>query len=196
MKWTDQSPELHDARWPAAGEFAPPSRQLCAAGPQAPDPDHQAWMPPAVHRAVLDHLRAAPVEQGGLLLGRVCRRPGDDAMLLIVEEAVAARQSQGTGFSLRMAAGVWSDAGVRLNRLQERDPAARVLGWYHSHPGLGAFFSATDCRTQASFFHHRWSLGWVIDPLDDSHACFVGPDSRPIAAWLLGSGTRDEPLPA
>ena len=56
-------------------------------------------------------------------------------------------------------------------------PLELIVGWYHSHPGLGAFFSATDRRTQAAFFPHPYSVGWVIDPELDDEAFFVGQES-------------------
>ena len=59
-------------------------------------------------------------------------------------------------------------------------PGEFVVGWFHSHPGIGAFFSATDRRTQAGFFHHPFSLGWVIDPQRREQAWFAGADADPI----------------
>jgi proteasome lid subunit RPN8/RPN11 len=59
-----------------------------------------------------------------------------------------------------------------------------VVGWYHSHPGLGAFFSHTDRRTQQAFFAHAYSVGWVVDPLRGESAWFVGPRSLPPAVVI------------
>ena len=55
--------------------------------------------------------------------------------------------------------------------------ACSVVGWYHSHPGLGAFFSGTDRETQHAFFRQPYSLGLVVDPLRAELACYAGPDS-------------------
>jgi proteasome lid subunit RPN8/RPN11 len=55
-----------------------------------------------------------------------------------------------------------------------------VVGWFHSHPRLGAFFSDTDRRTQAAFFNHPFSVGWVIDPFANEEAWFLGADAESI----------------
>jgi proteasome lid subunit RPN8/RPN11 len=75
-----------------------------------------------------------------------------------------------------MQSGVWDAARAALR------PGEQVVGWYHSHPGIGAFFSGADRRTQAGFFNRPFSVGWVIDPARGEHAWFVGPESRGIPA--------------
>ena len=39
-----------------------------------------------------------------------------------------------------------------------------VVGWAHSHPGYGCFLSATDVRTQRSFFDHALNFALVAAP--------------------------------
>jgi len=39
-----------------------------------------------------------------------------------------------------------------------------VVGWAHSHPGYGCFLSATDVKTQQSFFDHSLNVALVADP--------------------------------
>ncbi|MHA1839652.1 MAG: Mov34/MPN/PAD-1 family protein [Candidatus Ranarchaeia archaeon] len=48
------------------------------------------------------------------------------------------------------------------------DKGEFVLGWYHSHPGLGVFLSAIDINTHASSFQGRnpKSIAIVIDPAE------------------------------
>lgn len=133
---------------------------------------------PAAESDVQAHLAAQAVEQGGLLIGRAWRagtgtRPGS-VTRVHVTRAVAAGEAHGDGFSLRMESSVWSAAREALQ------PGDLIVGWYHSHPGLTAFFSDTDRQTQGAFFHHEYSLGWVIDPLSGDEALFLGPDCRPV----------------
>jgi proteasome lid subunit RPN8/RPN11 len=97
-----------------------------------------------------------------------------------VTQAIAATDFASSGVSLRMESGVWEQARCRLR------PTELVVGWYHSHPGLGAFFSHTDRRTQRGFFPHAYSVGWVLDPLGGESAWFVGPDSAPPARIVSG----------
>lgn len=123
---------------------------------------------------VRSHLASAMVELGGLLIGRAWR--GDDGAIahVAILRAVPADDSAGTAVSLRMGTSVWQRTQAAL------DEGDRIIGWYHSHPGLTAFFSDTDRRTQAAFFAHDYSIGWVIDPLLDDEALFIGADSEAI----------------
>ncbi len=196
MKWTDQSPSallpiVDDA---IRGHFGDGSaiRELFAQTRAGTDLDVAIEAP--VHHEVLQHLRASRVEQGGLLLGTPYGAPGNPASpaLVVISAVVPARHASGTGYSLRMEAAVWSDANRLLELGASKQPgtategsATRVVGWYHSHPGLGAFFSDTDCATQRAFFSHPWSVGWVIDPDDDTHACFAGVDSSAVRRCYL-----------
>ena len=129
---------------------------------------------PEAEALVRAHLATARVELGGLLIGRAWR--GDDGAVthVAILRAVPAQESDGTGVSLRMGTSVWQQAQAAL------DDGDRIIGWYHSHPGLTAFFSDTDRRTQAAFFAHDYSVGWVIDPLLNDEALFIGANSKPI----------------
>lgn len=124
------------------------------------------------------HLAASGDEQGGLLVGEVFTLGNGAIAAVFVRAGVAALDFASTGVSLRMETGVWTRAQETL-REQEM-----IVGWYHSHPGLGAFFSATDRRTQRAFFPHPFSVGWVRDPIHDEECWFVGADSEPVSSVL------------
>lgn len=127
---------------------------------------------------ILEHLSLSRLEQGGLLVGRVFERRSVDpagGWLVAIEASVRAPVAAGTSVSLEMGAEVWEAA---------RTGAAQygsVVGWYHSHPDLGAFFSGTDRRTQKSFFREQHCVGLVVDPVRKEECWFVGPDSRELA---------------
>lgn len=137
----------------------------------------------AARDAALRHVAARQVEQGGLLVGEPFARGADDAVIALVHvrAAVPGEEATGDAISLRMEAAVWSAANAILR------PGERVIGWFHSHPGIGAFFSETDRRTQAAFFAQAYSVGWVIDPLRGEEAWFVGPRSAPLPAPAVRS---------
>ena len=128
----------------------------------------------SVSASVYDHLSESAVESGGLLLGEVFARrdaQGRLQLVAVVNEHVRADVFNGTSISLQMGAEVWEAARVKGNG------AGSVIGWYHSHPNLGAFFSGTDRRTQAAFFRETHCLGLVIDPVRREECWFTGPDS-------------------
>jgi proteasome lid subunit RPN8/RPN11 len=128
-------------------------------------------------RKAWDHVVHSPHERGGLLLGEsLVSAPGDAVPAVVfLRTAVPGLDDDATGYSLRLAAGVWDAARAALL------PGECVVGWFHSHPDLGAFFSDTDRRTQAGFFRHPFSVGWVIDPVRREQAWFVGPRSHELA---------------
>lgn len=128
-------------------------------------------------RTAWDHVVHSSLERGGLLLGEPLVNAPGDAMPAVVflRAAVPGLDDDATEYSLRLAAGVWDAARAALL------PGEVVVGWFHSHPDIGAFFSGTDRRTQAGFFHHPFSVGWVIDPVRGEQAWFVGPRSHELA---------------
>jgi proteasome lid subunit RPN8/RPN11 len=148
----------------------------------------------ALQRAALEaawgHVRGSALERGGLLLGEPLRGDQDDPQtaLVHVRAAVAGLDGDATAVSLRLHAGVWDAARQALA------PGEVVVGWFHSHPGIGAFFSDTDRGTQAGFFNHPFSLGWVIDPQRREQAWFVGARSAelpPEALVVLGPAAAE-----
>ncbi len=110
---------------------------------------------------------------GGLLLGRAHRVARDQTHLVVhVTKAARAANFQGTAVSLRMDTEVWSSASAAS------EEGEFIVGWYHSHPNLGVFFSGTDRKTQKDFFDTEYSLGLVIDPVRDEELWFLGGDSQ------------------
>jgi len=77
--------------------------------------------------------------------------------------------------SLAMGTEIWDRARDLMARA-----GSMVVGWYHSHPNLGAFFSGTDRATQRAFFNRPYSVGLVVDPVRGEEAWFVGPASTPL----------------
>jgi proteasome lid subunit RPN8/RPN11 len=170
MRWTEKPPDLPLQPLSALGTRAP------MLSPRAPStPGLLVIVPDDVREVVLRHLRSSRDEQGGLLLGEVFAADESVSVVasraVIVSHAIPALDFASSGISLRMESGVWERARVALG------PLELIVGWYHSHPGLGAFFSATDRRTQAAFFPHPYSVGWVLDPELDDEAFFVGRES-------------------
>lgn len=131
-----------------------------------------------VQAEVLAHLSDRRVEQGGLLIGRAwlggTSSQPEGVSHVSVEKAIPADDADGSAIALRMETSVWTAARAALR------PGQLIVGWYHSHPGLSAFFSDTDRRTQKAFFNHDYSIGWVIDPWTGDEALFIGPKCEPI----------------
>jgi proteasome lid subunit RPN8/RPN11 len=60
----------------------------------------------------------------------------------------------------------------------ERYPEARIVGWYHSHPGFGVFLSDHDLFIQENFFSSPQQIAWVYDPHSDEEGCFGWHDGK------------------
>jgi len=129
------------------------------------------WFDSAVRKSVCSYLEGHTVEAGGLLLGSrfASESPG---AIVSVERFVPGTDFDGTSVSLTLGTRVWDDARPYL------DAGYVVVGWVHSHPNLGAFFSGTDRRTQRAFFAKSWQIGLCVDPVRKQSAWFFGPESR------------------
>jgi proteasome lid subunit RPN8/RPN11 len=114
------------------------------------------------------------------LVGTVHDLPGDNAGFAVaISACVPSVAYDSTGVSLTMDTDVWERA--RLPAGEGRS----VIGWYHSHPNLGAFFSGTDRRTQRAFFNQPHSLGLVVDPIRKEKKWFIGADSAELPPWRI-----------
>ena len=94
------------------------------------------------------HLSSSRAELGGLLMGNVYNfntSSGSGGQLIQITQSVRSKNFVHSPVSLEMDAGI----GIDVSKLIAAD--LMVVGWYHSHPDLGAFFSGTDRRTQKYF---------------------------------------------
>lgn len=185
MRWTDLPAALAYrtvADWREAKRAVAPAdsldRVVARAAARSPGGIPLVVIAPEALRAVWHHVAGSALERGGLLLGEpLVNAPVDAApAIAFVRAAVPGLDNDATGYSLRLNTAVWDAARDALA------PSEIVVGWFHSHPDIGAFFSATDRRTQAGFFHHPFSVGWVIDPVRREQAWFVGPHSQAVPA--------------
>jgi proteasome lid subunit RPN8/RPN11 len=129
--------------------------------------------------AITQHVASSRQELGGLLVGTVYSLVPDASELnpevILIIKSLPSLQFDSTHVSLTMNAEVWSRAGQVI-----QEEHLMVVGWYHSHPNLGAFFSGTDRATQRRFFSHSYSVGFVLDPFMGQSRWFLGPLSAEI----------------
>jgi proteasome lid subunit RPN8/RPN11 len=64
---------------------------------------------------------------------------------------------------------------------QRKYPDQKVVGWYHTHPGFGAFMSDDDVNAHHVAFSHPWHVAAVCDPTKNE-LCFFGWDGSEIKA--------------
>merc|ERR1719156_466100 len=135
-------------------------------GGGAPDPDagladtqEQVYISSLALLKMLKHGRAGvPMEVMGLMLGEFI----DDYTVRVVD--VFSMPQTGNSVSVEAVDDVFQTK--MLDMLKQTGRPEMVVGWYHSHPGFGCWFSGTDINTQQSFEQlNPRAVGVVIDPI-------------------------------
>ena len=141
------------------------------------------YIVPACLATVMGHVGSDMREVGGILLGRVWENRAAGAPLagplVVLVDAVPAAAGRNSRVSVEMGAEIWGRVNERVS------DTILVVGWYHSHPHLGAYFSATDRGTQRAFFNNPYSVGWVIDPAGHDNKVYVGREAEEYHPVLL-----------
>ncbi len=128
--------------------------------------------------AIIDSLPGQQrVEVGGLLVGGECE---DEAGLyLLITGAIAAHAAASTAVSVTFGHDTWDQL---LAEKAGRYPDEAVVGWYHSHPGLGVFLSEQDLFIHRSFFADATHVALVVDPADFRWGIFYWQGQELVAA--------------
>ncbi|KAH8739104.1 Mov34/MPN/PAD-1 family proteasome regulatory subunit [Cryptosporidium ryanae] len=134
---------------------------LMAQDPDSPIPDtsEQVYISSLALLKMLKHGRAGvPMEVMGLLLGEFI----DDYTVRVVD--VFSMPQSGNSVSVEAVDPVYQTD--MLEMLKRVGRSELVVGWYHSHPGFGCWFSGTDVSTQQSFEQlNPRAVGIVVDPI-------------------------------
>lgn len=135
--------------------------------------------------------RPMPVERGGGLAGRYGVDP-EGQRFIVITDVLPAPDAPATPVRIDIRPEDWADIRAAIARL----PGRRLLGWYHSHPGLGVRMSLVDRETQRRTFGVDWQVGLVVDPWSRDYRFHVGPRARP-ARWVaLVADEGEAPGPA
>jgi proteasome lid subunit RPN8/RPN11 len=112
----------------------------------------------AMHAMEKAAAAVSPLSCAGALLGTVYQ-VGEN-WLIDVQEALAFNATPEM-HRVRVPRHAWQEM---LAQRKATFPEMRVVGWYHSHPGLGAGFSDGDSFVQRFFFPADWQVACVLDP--------------------------------
>lgn len=123
-----------------------------------------------VARQVRQHGRSSmKAEVCGVLIGR------EEGSLTIVEACIAGENAAQGGAHVTFTQDTWE----HIYQVKDKNyPDARIVGWYHSHPGFGVFLSEHDLFIHQNFFSSPQQIAWVYDPHSDEEGCF---------GWSAGS---------
>lgn len=118
-------------------------------------------------------------ELGGVLLGQVCRHQAQTFVEVL--DAMPAPTTDHGPIHFTFTADTW----VHINRQREKEhPHLEVVGWFHTHPALGVFYSSDDVVVHSAAFTLPWQVGLVVDPFR-KEACFFGWESSGLGKQLL-----------
>lgn len=134
-------------------------------------------------------------ELGGFLLGEAFQKDG--YLFVEVSAAIPALSDEHGPVHFTFTADAWANAHkVR----EEQYPGLKIVGWFHTHPNLGVFYSDDDVIVHSTAFSLPWHVGLVIDPIRDEAALFgwdgrrpeTQPQVAPIPGFFELSDIRDQ----
>ena len=115
-------------------------------------------------RQIRQHARSSSkVEVCGVLIG------DEEGRVTSVQASIPGANAVQGGSHVTFTQDTWE----HIYRIKDRDyPNARIVGWYHSHPGFGVFLSDHDTFIHKNFFSAPLQVAWVYDPHSDEEGCF------------------------
>ncbi|HEY0071909.1 MAG TPA: Mov34/MPN/PAD-1 family protein, partial [Chloroflexia bacterium] len=140
--------------------------------------------------AMYSHLQTnLEQESGGLLLGRLSQFDG--VLFIEITDILPADHAAATMFQLTFDSNTWAKLDEQKRKLfPDRD----TVGWYHSHLGIGAFFSPLDHAFHSAVFIEPWFVGVVIDPIANEQAVYSWQGSEMVeSAYYMRRTTARSP---
>jgi proteasome lid subunit RPN8/RPN11 len=149
-------------------------------GSTPPAEQVQVFLRQAAVRQIQEHSASdLDSELGGVLLGRTGE--SDEHIMVAVSAALPVVTDDLGPVHFTFTADAWS----QLHRDKERlYPDLDIVGWYHTHPGLGVFYSADDVVVHKAAFVLPWQVGLVVDP--------IGNEAY-LVCWQRRNSSQGEP---
>jgi len=132
-----------------------------------------------IYRAALQKLerwanKCLDLEVGGILVGNGYEHD-DESWYLEIHDAIWGPKAISSRYSLVLTTDSW----IQMNyEKDDKYPEARIVGWWHTHPGFGAFLSGFDRFICTHSFGLPWQIAMVIDPVGDDVKLFCWKDGN------------------
>ena len=107
------------------------------------------------------------VELGGALLGQAYRY--DNQIYVDIVAALPAVSGSHGPIHFTFDADSWTQ--LQRDRA-EQYPKLDIIGWFHTHPNLGVFYSGDDVVVHSAAFTLPWHVGLVVDPIGNEASFF------------------------
>ena len=114
-------------------------------------------------------------ELGGVLLGQAYQSNGRSYVEVLA--ALPAVNDDHGPVHFTFTANGWSQ--LHKERA-EKYPELQIVGWFHTHPNLGVFYSSDDVVVHSAAFTQPWHVGLVVDPVR-REACYFGWENGELA---------------
>jgi len=109
-------------------------------------------------------------EVGGWMAGKYCHDSQDGIPFIVIDTILPAVYTEQGAAHLTFT----GDTQIALhNHLEEHYPEKVFLGWYHTHPRMGIFFSQWDTWLHQNFFPEPWQVALVIEPHQSIGGFFI-----------------------
>lgn len=109
-------------------------------------------------------------EVGGFLIGKWQVDIETNEQFIVIDTVLPAHHTrQGAAFLT-----FTHDSIVAMhNNLETYYPEKELVGWFHTHPRMGIFFSEMDTWLHMNFFPEKWQVALVIEPHSATGGFFI-----------------------
>lgn len=124
---------------------------------------------PAYSRIRVHSASDTSVEVGGVLVGHWCLGENHE-QFVVVEHALPGRHTrQGASFVT-----FTTDSLLDFHdQIDANFKGMLMVGWYHTHPGMGIFLSHYDLWLHRHFFPEPWQVALVVEPVAEAAGFFI-----------------------
>ncbi len=123
---------------------------------------------------ILNTCESSIQEIFGYLIGNILK--WKEEVYVTIEEQLfirgAIHSDQYSTFQLEGKAGEYEREFQKLKK-NKNNSDLRIVGWWHSHPGLGCFLSPVDLKTQEFFFPESFQVALVVDQINKKYKFFT-----------------------
>ena len=143
-------------------------------GPQNIDEEKRIYIKQAIYQKIAEFTSDKIInETGGLLIGYTLEE--FNKTYIIISGFVEAKFCEATPTTIKFTHKTWDYCHSEINRNFKN---LNILGWIHTHPGLGVFLSDYDKFIQNNFFNGDNQIAYVIDPINNNESFYYWDNSK------------------
>jgi len=130
--------------------------------------------PVYVERTVIEQIKKygavnRQCEVCGVLLGNLCLTP-DNEWIVVVDRIVLGKHAEHSQGSVTFTELTWKYIDEKMDKYY---PHKTIVGWFHTHPSFGIFFSQDDLLVHRMGFRNEWQVAYVYDPVRNEDGWFL-----------------------